>query len=232
MPAANGPNKSLRVIDLELRGMPNRPESQESHQVVRGSAIATNGVDRRTKSVFVMIEPALTEVGHRDRLEAHGRRRTDGKLSVDLGRKLLRRSSVRTDTRSMTLAVLVVAEVPDLVAKIRLNFANSERLCSARHRGSFREPSCQKRHKQRHESGIPRQSRKRKSLRDKQLCHTGRQTSGEGGIRTRGTLSRTQHFQCCTIGRSVTSPTTESYLTAGLKSARCCDCSGTRIPSP
>ena len=30
--------------------------------------------------------------------------------------------------------------------------------------------------------------------------------SGEGGIRTPGTVSRTQHFQCCTIGRSVTSP--------------------------
>jgi hypothetical protein len=29
---------------------------------------------------------------------------------------------------------------------------------------------------------------------------------GEGGIRTHGSLARTQHFQCCTIGRSVTSP--------------------------
>ena len=31
-------------------------------------------------------------------------------------------------------------------------------------------------------------------------------SSGEGGIRTRGELSPTQHFQCCTFGRSVTSP--------------------------
>jgi hypothetical protein len=30
--------------------------------------------------------------------------------------------------------------------------------------------------------------------------------SGEGGIRTLGPVSRTQHFQCCTIGRSATSP--------------------------
>ncbi len=30
--------------------------------------------------------------------------------------------------------------------------------------------------------------------------------SGEGGIRTLGPISETQHFQCCTIGRSVTSP--------------------------
>ena len=29
---------------------------------------------------------------------------------------------------------------------------------------------------------------------------------GEGGIRTPGPISETQHFQCCTIGRSVTSP--------------------------
>ena len=31
-------------------------------------------------------------------------------------------------------------------------------------------------------------------------------SNGEGGIRTPGTVSSTQHFQCCTIGRSVTSP--------------------------
>ena len=30
--------------------------------------------------------------------------------------------------------------------------------------------------------------------------------NGEGGIRTPGPISETQHFQCCTIGRSVTSP--------------------------
>ena len=33
-------------------------------------------------------------------------------------------------------------------------------------------------------------------------CHQ----SGEGGIRTRGGVAPTQHFQCCTIGRSATSP--------------------------
>ena len=32
---------------------------------------------------------------------------------------------------------------------------------------------------------------------------------GEGGIRTPGTVARTQHFQCCTIDRSVTSPEDE-----------------------
>ena len=32
------------------------------------------------------------------------------------------------------------------------------------------------------------------------------QKSGEGGIRTPGTVSGTQQFQCCTIGHSVTSP--------------------------
>ena len=34
--------------------------------------------------------------------------------------------------------------------------------------------------------------------------------SGEGGIRTLGPVSRTQHFQCCTIGHSATSPNTTS----------------------
>lgn len=39
----------------------------------------------------------------------------------------------------------------------------------------------------------------RKSLRHWNL-------SGEGGIRTLGTCDSTQHFQCCTFGLSVTSP--------------------------
>ncbi len=30
--------------------------------------------------------------------------------------------------------------------------------------------------------------------------------NGEGGIRTPGPVARTQHFQCCTIGHSATSP--------------------------
>lgn len=30
--------------------------------------------------------------------------------------------------------------------------------------------------------------------------------NGEGGIRTPGTVTGTQHFQCCTIGHSATSP--------------------------
>ena len=34
----------------------------------------------------------------------------------------------------------------------------------------------------------------------------GHRSSGEGGIRTPGPIAETQHFQCCTIGRSVTSP--------------------------
>ncbi len=33
-----------------------------------------------------------------------------------------------------------------------------------------------------------------------------RRHGGEAGIRTLGALAGTQHFQCCTIGRSVTSP--------------------------
>ena len=34
----------------------------------------------------------------------------------------------------------------------------------------------------------------------------GLSESGEGGIRTPGEVTPTQHFQCCTIGRSATSP--------------------------
>ena len=36
--------------------------------------------------------------------------------------------------------------------------------------------------------------------------------NGEGGIRTLGPVSRTQHFQCCTIGHSATSPSVHRCL--------------------
>ena len=50
-------------------------------------------------------------------------------------------------------------------------------------------------------------------------------TSGEGGIRTRGTCDSTRHFQCRTFGLSVTSPETltggiEGLLTPGYSQAR------------
>ena len=38
-------------------------------------------------------------------------------------------------------------------------------------------------------------------------CEWRLSESGEDGIRTHGGVSPTQHFQCCTFGRSVTSPT-------------------------
>ena len=43
-------------------------------------------------------------------------------------------------------------------------------------------------------------------------CGVRSEISGEGGIRTPGPLSETQHFQCCTIGRSATSPCVGFYL--------------------
>ncbi len=39
-----------------------------------------------------------------------------------------------------------------------------------------------------------------------QVTATASCESGEGGIRTPGAISDTQHFQCCTISRSATSP--------------------------
>ena len=41
----------------------------------------------------------------------------------------------------------------------------------------------------------------RKSQIENRKCH-----GGEGGIRTHGTVSRTQHFQCCQFSHSCTSP--------------------------
>src|SRR5215469_18874644 len=38
------------------------------------------------------------------------------------------------------------------------------------------------------------------------IKHAHKFSGGEGGIRTHGTVSRTQHFQCCQLSRSCTSP--------------------------
>ena len=51
---------------------------------------------------------------------------------------------------------------------------------------------------------------------DSSVCGPFVTECGEGGIRTPGTVSGTQHFQCCTIGHSVTSP--ESLPPAASKS--------------
>jgi hypothetical protein len=43
-----------------------------------------------------------------------------------------------------------------------------------------------------------------------QLAARALLVNGEGGIRTRGELSPTRHFQCRTFGRSVTSPVVQN----------------------
>jgi hypothetical protein len=45
--------------------------------------------------------------------------------------------------------------------------------------------------------------------------------SGEGGIRTPGTVSGTQHFQCCTIGHSVTSPKLDGLTSWPSRQSSC-----------
>src|SRR5262245_42770735 len=69
-----------------------------------------------------------------------------------------------------------------------------------------------KRHKGRHKREGLRESQKCKGRCAKNLWHIGLQASGEGGIRTRGVVTPTQHFQCCTFGRSVTSPNYRNSL--------------------
>src|SRR5215203_7487354 len=71
---------------------------------------------------------------------------------------------------------------------------------------SSENPPATKCHKNCHKRDALSSPRKAKGPCGKRFCHTGRLVSGEGGIRTRGTVTRTQHFQCCTIDHSVTSP--------------------------
>ena|GEM_PF-6373071 len=57
---------------------------------------------------------------------------------------------------------------------------------------------------------------KSKSQRQPQLATGVLSTSGEEGIRTLGEVSPTQHFQCCTIDHSATSPAPCILLARGV----------------
>ena len=75
-------------------------------------------------------------------------------------------------------------------------------------------PARQERHNNRPNMQKPRQSRGFKN--------------GEGGIRTLGPVSRTQHFQCCTIGHSATSPA-YTISASALADFRCSVLLGTTL---
>lgn len=54
--------------------------------------------------------------------------------------------------------------------------------------------------------------------------------NGEEGIRTLGEVSPTQHFQCCTFGRSVTSPRTNQVTRPILAGETTCFKGATGLP--
>ena len=108
--------------------------------MVGGGAVAVDGVDRRAQHLLVVVQPPTPEFGDGDRLEAQRRRGADFELGVDLGGQLPRRRDVRTDAGTVPFAVLVVAQVPDLVAAVAADFADAERRKGAGH-GLLRESS-------------------------------------------------------------------------------------------
>ena len=106
----------------------------------------------------------------------------DLELCVGLGGEL-RGLAVGANAGPMALAVLVVAEVPDPAAQIRLDLTDAERSGCVSHGvlGEFpRYKTPQTAHK-RGTLGPPQKSKYPQAI---GLWHTGRQASGEGGIRT------------------------------------------------
>ena len=70
-----------------------------------------------------------------------------------------------------------------------------------------------------HTTDVPKMANAARSY-EMRPCGVRSEISGEGGIRTPGPLSETQHFQCCTIGRSATSPNLNSRQPGMTKPAR------------
>jgi hypothetical protein len=99
----------------------------EAKQVVGGCAVAVDGLYRGAQHLLVMLEPLLPQIGDRNGLEAQRRGGADFQLRVDLGGQLPGCFAVKSDARAAALAILVVAEIPNLAAEVALHAADAER---------------------------------------------------------------------------------------------------------
>jgi hypothetical protein len=71
-------------------------------------------------------QPPLPKFVETNRCEAQCDRRADLQLRIDLGSELTGGLPIRSDTGAMASTVLMVAQVPNLAAQVRLNTANTE----------------------------------------------------------------------------------------------------------
>jgi hypothetical protein len=124
---AQVPDELLSVADVKLGRVANGLGLQKAQQVVRGSPVAVDGMSRGAEHLLVVFQPSPPHFGNSDGLKAQRRGGADFELGVDLGGELADGFTVRADARSMTLAVVVVAEIPDAAPEIGLNFADAER---------------------------------------------------------------------------------------------------------
>lgn len=69
---------------------------------------------------------ARAQLHEADRFKRQRRRRADFQLTIDLYRQLSRDILVRTNTRSPSLPLLVIREIPDAAAQIGLDLTDSK----------------------------------------------------------------------------------------------------------
>ena len=151
-----------------------------------------------------MFEPVGPQSGNADRLETECGWGAGFELFVDPGGELPGGVAVGTDARTPALAVFEVTEVPDAAAEVAGHLADAERV-GAGH-AILGDPSRHKTPQNRHKREALRDTQKGKGPWGKHLCHTGRQDSGEGGIRTLERVSPLTVFETGPINHSGTSP--------------------------
>ena len=151
--AAQVADELLGVAGAELGGVAHGPGLQEAKQVVRRRTVAVDRLHGRAKHLLVMLQPSAAQLGDADRLEAQRRGGADLQLGVDLGGELSGGLAVGADTRPAALAVVVVAEVPDLAPEVALNPADAERDGLLAH-DILREPSRHKTPQRTPQTGI------------------------------------------------------------------------------
>jgi len=122
-------DERLGVAGGEVGRHANRPlVADEVEQVLGGRAVAIDRVDAGAEHVLVVVEPALAQVGDRQRLEAEDRDVPGRQLCVGLRSQSPGGGHVRPDARPAALAVIVVAQVPDLAPAVPSNLPHAERL--------------------------------------------------------------------------------------------------------
>src|SRR5689334_3411010 len=112
---------------VQVRDLLQRTDGRyEVEQMLCRAAVSSDGIERRAADMLMMCEPAVTERGKGDRLEAQRTRGTGLQLAINLGSHRAGRLLVGTDPRLAALLLFKIGEVPHPPAQESPNTTNTK----------------------------------------------------------------------------------------------------------